>query len=619
MKQQKKVYPADFYENENGIVLMETTMPIQGPWRIRGTKPVGARARKAIQYSDSIDDVIQCFLDGNNGLYPNNWVMGDTKTGEIASLELALRNHAVTRTKNGFLWSCCNPKDAKVRWELFSISSFGILGRIIFNKFQPSGKDLKFEELRDEYYGKIDVDIAKKIMSTEPICTATVDCKITDSRLVEDLGLWAHMGNPDGNHWKPTVETEKSLKGITEIPGTGWVKVFASKSQTLDLPNSNAKNDDSEKSKVLWTYQTDNTKNINYASSTVSGDTVYAITSSSSIYALDTNRGRLLWKRDIGEETVTPAVSKDLVFIGADKGISAVDKETGEVRWEQLVGDISSKPIVADNLVIASCLNGEVYAFDVDSGTIEWSYGFLDSAYVSELDDNVIYVGSGDACYALDVETREILWSYETDGPISTSPAINDDIVYFGSWDGNVYALDSDTGDFKWKYETGWGIDTTPAFSDELVYVGSNDNNFYCLNAEDGELEWFFNCKSAIHSSPTIYGDYVFFGSDDGRLYALEKETGDLMWSFTPGYSIEDDDVNNYITTPILSDPIAEDGMVYIGAKGTVYALDAQTIEKPKEIIEEPSILDFEIFVIILVIILAIILIIYFQNKKKRG
>ena len=156
---------------------------------------------------------------------------------------------------------------------------------------------------------------------------------------------------------------------------------------------------------------------------------------------------------------------------------------------------------------------------------------------------------------------------------ITSAPVFKDDIAYFGSWDTFVYALNASTGDLIWKYETGWGIDTTPAVAENMVFVGSHDNNFYALNADNGSLEWIFTCKAGIHSSSVVYDDYVFFGSDDGRLYALNTSTGNAIWFFAPGFTV-DDDVYNYITTPILSDPVVDDGIVYIGAKGTIYSLD---------------------------------------------
>ena len=98
--------------------------------------------------------------------------------------------------------------------------------------------------------------------------------------------------------------------------------------------------------------------------------------------------------------------------------------------------------------------------------------------------------------------------------------------------------------------------------------------------------------KILVNASSVAYGEYVFFGCDDGQFYALSKTNGALAWSFTPGYFITEENVNNYITTPILSNPVVEDGVVYFGAKGNVYALDAQTFEKPEEPSEKPSEID---------------------------
>ena len=91
----------DFGVNSAGIVITETTIS-----RFNGFDPNGipefVRARKAMQYSTSIDDFARIMKDGNNGGYANNWLVADRKTGGIADLELGLKNVNVTRTKNGY-------------------------------------------------------------------------------------------------------------------------------------------------------------------------------------------------------------------------------------------------------------------------------------------------------------------------------------------------------------------------------------------------------------------------------------------------------------------------------------------------------------------------------------
>ncbi len=616
----------DYYQNEEGIILMETSLP-QGPWKIKKTIPVGARARKAIQYSNCIDDVISRLIIGNNGLYPNDWIIGDTKTGEIASLELALYNHAITRTKNGFLYSCNFPKDDKVRWELYSFYGLGIPGRTILRWFKndPTARDKKFLELKNKYYGEIDVEIAKKIMSVEPINKwstngISTNCKITSTKLVEQLGLWVHMGNPDGSHWNPSSELEKKLKGITEIVPVGWVKIFGSISQPTHLPVINTlKQDNNDKSKLLWMFKSENTKNTAYVSSALDDDIICSSTSDGNIYALNSDQGRLIGDIHLGEKFVGSAILKDTVFIGTNTGLYAIDKEMKEIEWKKSIGEVSSKPVISNNQVIASCSNGDIYAFNVDSGKTEWSYSFPDSSYISDVHKNILFVGTGKKCCALNTVNKELCWEYETDGVITTSPFVCDNNVYFGSWDGNIYSANSKTGEICWKYSTGWGIDTTPAVSNDLVFVGSNDNNFYALETKTGDLKWYFTCKSGIHSSPVVYGDYVFFGSDDGRLYALDKKNGELAWSFSAGYTINDGVVNNYISTPVLSDPIVDDGIVYIGVKGAVYALDAKTIETfTEESLEKSTGINTTLIIIILIAMFFIVMFLVTIYKRKK-
>ena len=216
----------DYYQNENGIILTETELP-QGPWTKKGI-PKGVRSRNAIQYSDSIDEVIDYLMEGNNGLIPNEWLIGDTKTGEIASLEQALYNTPIKRTFNGLYWSCNFPHDPKIRRELYGLSNILI---DIPMKFRDGtihfAKINKFKETVDELYGKIDVENAKKILAMEPLSHGLTDGKITTSSLARNMILLSHLGNPDGSTWVPTQDFKNKYHMATTFPARGWVEISA--------------------------------------------------------------------------------------------------------------------------------------------------------------------------------------------------------------------------------------------------------------------------------------------------------------------------------------------------------------------------------------------------------
>ncbi len=608
----------DFYQNEKGIILTETELVPQGPFNIRKI-PKGIRSRTAIQYSANIDEVIENLQKGNSGLIPNEWLIGDIRTREIARLEQAFYNTPVTRTKNGVLFSCCVPHNDKVERELWGLIPKAIAIKLYKNKYDNKVIQ-KFNELESKYYGKINTEIVKKIFETYPISHKTTDCKITSSKLLENMGLIVYFGWLNRTEFIPSNKLIQEFKGITKLPPSGWLEIYDSNFKNIGLKPTEFINYNDEY-KIFWTYEFDNPSYMDYSSNVVKEGILIVADSSGQIPAYNAKNGKKLWNIQLAENVGQLALDNKFLFIGTENGIYKFQKDNGEILWRQTVGEVSSKPVFYKNSIIASFSNGYLHGFDIESGSKLWSYHFTDKPYISEETQNIICIASGRSCYGFDIIKQNIIWEVKTEKIISASPKLSEKTVYVGSWDGNIYSIDFKTGDLKWKYQTGWAIDSTPEISDGLVFVGSLDNNFYAIDKKSGSLVWYFTCKSAIHSNPKAYGNNVFFGCDDGRLYALNKTNGYLEWSFSPGYAINYN-ANNYITTPIVSNPIVEDGIVYLNAKGKVYALDAQTFEKNDKISLEQidlSTLITIIFISLIILLIVIILLYYVRNKNKRS
>ena len=91
----------DFGINSAGLMVTETTIANLSLFDPNG-KPEFVRARKALQYANSIDEYVQIMLDGNNGGYANDWLLADNNSGEVARFEIGLKLHRVWRTKDGY-------------------------------------------------------------------------------------------------------------------------------------------------------------------------------------------------------------------------------------------------------------------------------------------------------------------------------------------------------------------------------------------------------------------------------------------------------------------------------------------------------------------------------------
>jgi Phospholipase B len=147
----------DFGLNSAGIVITETTITGFHGFDSNGV-PEFVRARKAMQYSASIDDVARIFKEGNNGGYANDWLIADTHKGEIASLELGLKNVTLDRKTDGYFVGSNFPINPKLTAEEtdFPVDDPGV---------SANARRKRWEQLMTENKGKIDVKIAEQFLA----------------------------------------------------------------------------------------------------------------------------------------------------------------------------------------------------------------------------------------------------------------------------------------------------------------------------------------------------------------------------------------------------------------------------------------------------------------------
>ena len=216
----------DYYQNEAGILLCETTIG-QTPFDLGG-EPLTSRARRAIQYSKTIDEVIQHLSAKNNGLYSNEWLIGDTRTNEIAMFELGTRKSKLWRSSKeewfggtrGLYWGCNNAKDLAVRLEA---RPAGLSDEAMRMDWSESRRDKAWLKWFEKYNGKIDVDAAKAAFTSPALALPhSLDAKFTTTALAHDLAAHAIYGPPSGRTWKPSPRDKRNHPGISPLEPHPW-------------------------------------------------------------------------------------------------------------------------------------------------------------------------------------------------------------------------------------------------------------------------------------------------------------------------------------------------------------------------------------------------------------
>ena len=251
----------DFVITNNGLLITETTIT-QFKGFDSSAIPEFVRARKASQYSNNIDDVIRIFTTGNNGGYANDWLIGDTKTNEVAKLELGLKYSRVWRSK-----------DTAMIGSNFASDPTLIAKETTFNPNEktssPNARKLRMEELVIvDLKGKLDAQSGMMVEADHKdalqnknannrcvICghidedpkgcvewdyppfypMGAVQGKVTTAGLAKDMKFWAHMGHPCGKDfvgapfYKLHPEFKWMSKYLVEMKAYPWTLFTAGK------------------------------------------------------------------------------------------------------------------------------------------------------------------------------------------------------------------------------------------------------------------------------------------------------------------------------------------------------------------------------------------------------
>ena len=234
----------DWYQNDAGVVLTETTID-QSPFNVGGT-PVAYRARRAIQYGEDIDHVINELKTRNNGLYTNEWIIGDSRSNEIAMLELGTYKTRLFRSSkndwfggtDGFYWGCNNAKDLSVRLEYAPDPN----GRPDSLPFVPAPRDVAWQKIYREWKGRIDETFGFTAFRTPPLNSASaMDVKLATSEMASRLMAWTVFGLPNERERMPTDWDKQVFAGNNGLHSSGYRVMSAE--PTLELAQAVRENE----------------------------------------------------------------------------------------------------------------------------------------------------------------------------------------------------------------------------------------------------------------------------------------------------------------------------------------------------------------------------------------
>lgn len=273
---------------------------------------------------------------------------------------------------------------------------------------------------------------------------------------------------------------------------------------------------------------------------------------------------------------------------------------------------IRATPVVADGkLFIGNHGAGDMQAFDLSTGEQLWHVEGMNWIHSEMIySQGRVFVGLGhrfnppegenatddSGVLALDAETGEELWWFETELEVMPTPALVGDSLYFVTGDKHLYEADPATGEQRSVTDLAGIVSmSSPAVADGMLYFGTGSPapyTFYAYDTSTGEVAWTTELDDVITGlddvSPAVEDGVIVTtanaaGPDDSsgqqidehRIYGLDAATGEVLWQ--DGLGTGPKPSNNRSGAPTIAD-----GRVFVGSPTTnmAYAYDLQTGER---------------------------------------
>jgi len=284
------------------------------------------------------------------------------------------------------------------------------------------------------------------------------------------------------------------------------------------------------------------------------------------LHALEPATGDEIWRFQTGfANFASPTIANGVVYAGGPKGFFAIDAGDGSERWRfTSAGTLMSSPAVADGRVYAIFgRTRSLHALDAETGSPIWAVPIGQGTASPAVYENLVYSG-GDGVTAVDIATGAIVWHYESELGVNSTPAVDHGAVYV-QVDGNLVALDAMTGTLRWEARTG-PSGSSAAVAGSNVYVGGY-TDLHAFDTKTGQELWRFPIGQALGaaSTPVVVGRSIYIAGNSGAdlMISVDARTGNERWRVETGGGYG------------LSSPVIIGGVMYVSEAQSVAAFSA--------------------------------------------
>ncbi len=214
------------------------------------------------------------------------------------------------------------------------------------------------------------------------------------------------------------------------------------------------------------------------------------------------------------------------------------------------VGDhyLKMGPLVAGNAIYTADIEGQIMAFERESGKRLWATSLEAGLSGGPGDGGEMILLGGDAeVFAVSKSDGSQFWQADVSSEVLAPPIRRDDVILVRTVDGNLFGLDAASGEQRWSYNQpvptlslrGVGA---PAFFDGHAVAGFASGRLVAVNLQNGTPVWGATVSVPrgrtelermvdIDAAPMIREGVAHVASYQGRIATVALRNGPLLWT----------------------------------------------------------------------------------------
>ncbi|POR53763.1 Beta-barrel assembly machine subunit BamB [Paraburkholderia eburnea] len=279
------------------------------------------------------------------------------------------------------------------------------------------------------------------------------------------------------------------------------------------------------------------------------GDTVYAAGANGSVAKIDAQTGKEVWSIKLKDD-LSAGVGSDgnLTAVGGLKGDVYVLDSNGKLSWQaKAPGEIISPPLVGNGLVVVRTIDGQVVAFNAQTGEQKWAYrnravplNLRVSAGMTFAGDQAVLAGfPGGAFSAINLQSGDAFWETPVSYPkgvteverindVSGPPTLIGATTCAVTFQGQLGCFDANSGRPMWEKPFS---STSGIAQDDTTVVGGDDWSVVkAYNVATGAQTWSTDkLKNRDVSVPAMLGHAVAVGDYQGYVHFLSLDDGSFV------------------------------------------------------------------------------------------